>query len=344
MAVRSVRIVHDVDHVGSLRMLRQGYQSWSRTAVATLGSDRDPSTTPGSLEMMQGVHHADQRSVKGDELRSEWVTVARRRRRGRASSPGSACRYHHDGTWRLRTAEDGRVELTAEAFLGDATLASGARRALHAFGTRARRRSVADARQVGDARAGEGDGARTGAPYQVGWCSWYHYFHDVTEEHIKSNLARAAEWPFDVFQIDDGYQAAIGDWLVTNEKFPSELSSLAPRDRGRRSSTGYLVGAVHRRARLAGRDTSIPTGSRERPNGKPLWGMFNPSWGGGLGGVMYALDTTQPDVLAHLEQVARSLVEFGLHLPEARLHLRAELRRRVVRLVPDTGRARARRL
>ena len=66
-------------------------------------------------------------------------------------------------------------------------------------------------------------GARVDAPYQVGWCSWYHYFHDVTEDHIRSNLALAAEWPFDVFQIDDGYQAAIGDWLITNEKFPSEL-------------------------------------------------------------------------------------------------------------------------
>ena len=65
------------------------------------------------------------------------------------------------------------------------------------------------------------------APFQVGWCSWYQYFHDVTEADIVANLALADRWPFDVFQIDDGYQAAIGDWLETNDRFPSDLAGLA---------------------------------------------------------------------------------------------------------------------
>jgi alpha-galactosidase len=61
----------------------------------------------------------------------------------------------------------------------------------------------------------------------VGWCSWYQYFHDVTEADLLGNLARSAGWPFDVFQLDDGFQRAIGDWLETNEKFPSTLDRLA---------------------------------------------------------------------------------------------------------------------
>ena len=74
--VRFVRVVYRRSNTGGpLRMLRQGYQSWTRTAVATLGVDRDPSTTPGSMEMMQGIHHADQRRADDGELRSEWVTV-----------------------------------------------------------------------------------------------------------------------------------------------------------------------------------------------------------------------------------------------------------------------------
>jgi alpha-galactosidase len=47
------------------------------------------------------------------------------------------------------------------------------------------------------------------------------------------------------------------------------------------------------------------------PDGKPLWGMFNPPWGGGMDGLMYALDTTNPEVIAHLQHVARSLVDAG---------------------------------
>jgi len=71
------------------------------------------------------------------------------------------------------------------------------------------------------------EAARVAAPYQVGWCSWYHYFHDVTESAVRDNLARASDWPFDVFQIDDGYQAHIGDWLNTAASFPSGLAAIA---------------------------------------------------------------------------------------------------------------------
>jgi alpha-galactosidase len=308
VAIRSVRLVHGVDHAGPLRMLRQGYQSWSRTAVATLGRERDPSTTPGSLEMMQGVHHADQRSVVGDELRSEWVTVLADDGE-ECVVAGFAAGIDHDGTWRLRTNHNGRSQLAAEAFLGDATLAPGSLRPLHPFSLS----HGSDAPSMLDTwatNAGTRHVARVHAPYQLGWCSWYHYFHDVTEEHIRSNLARAAEWPFEVFQIDDGYQAAIGDWLITNEKFPSELSSLAAliECAGRQPGIWLAPFITSPDSRVA---TEHPEWLALLPNGKPLWGMFNPSWGGGLDGVMYALDTTNPGVIEHLEHVARTLVQAG---------------------------------
>src|SRR6516162_88517 len=68
---------------------------------------------------------------------------------------------------------------------------------------------------------------RAGAPFQVGWCSWYQYFDRVTEADIRRNLALSDGWPFEVFQIDDGYQRSVGDWLATNEKFPSPVEQLA---------------------------------------------------------------------------------------------------------------------
>ena len=69
--------------------------------------------------------------------------------------------------------------------------------------------------------------ARVHAPFTVGWCSWYEYFEHVTERVVGENLALGADWPFDVFQVDDGYQRAIGDWLATNERFPSGIEAVA---------------------------------------------------------------------------------------------------------------------
>ncbi|MDK2954118.1 MAG: alpha-galactosidase [Kosmotoga sp.] len=61
----------------------------------------------------------------------------------------------------------------------------------------------------------------------IGWCSWYHYFTDITFEELKKNVELLANLreerglPYTLVQLDDGYQKDIGDWLVTNEKFPS---------------------------------------------------------------------------------------------------------------------------
>jgi alpha-galactosidase len=305
--VRSVGLVHGVEPSGRLRMLRHGYQSWSRTAVATLGVDHDPSTVTGSIEMVRGMHHADQRRAADGELRSEWVTVLADESTDLVLA-GFDAGATHDGTWRLRET-DGGVELTAEAFLGDAVLEPGTRRDLHPHEVR----HGDDAPELLDQwamRVGRAASARVAEPYQVGWCSWYHYFHNVTEAHLRANLALADDWPFDVFQLDDGYQAAIGDWLETNEKFPSNLGAIASRVEaaGRRPGIWIAPFIVAPDSRIA---VEHPEWLATFRNGRPLWGMFNPEWGGGLDGIMYALDTTNTEVQAHLEDVGRSLVNAG---------------------------------
>ena len=85
-------------------------------------------------------------------------------------------------------------------------------------------------------------GARRGADFQAGWCSWYHYFHDVIEIDVLRNLdALAADresLPIDLIQLDVGYQRALGDWLETNERFPRGLEALAKAI----LSSGFLAG------------------------------------------------------------------------------------------------------
>ncbi len=47
-----------------------------------------------------------------------------------------------------------------------------------------------------------------------------------------------ARFPIEVVQLDDGYQAALGDWDRTNEKFPSGLKNLA----GEIRDAGFIAG------------------------------------------------------------------------------------------------------
>ncbi len=315
--VRAIALVYElIDIVVPLRMFRNGYQSWSPTAIATFGIDVDPSVL-ADLEFLQATQHADQRRARDGELRSEWVTLLTDAGSSGPDRPllaGFDGGDRHDGTFRLRA--DGRTtELWCEAFFGDATVAAGEHRALHGI--------VLDDGDGDDGPTklsswaigvGHRHGARVQAPYQVGWCSWYQYFHDVTEAHVRTNLNLAAAWPFDVFQLDDGYQRAIGDWLTTNHKFPSGLDDIAST-----ISVHGLTPGVWLAPFLAAPDSQVAIRhpewiARRVVDGVdkgPLRTWWNPQWGGGEDGFMYGLDTTHPEVAAHLESVAADLVDAG---------------------------------
>ena len=158
--------------------------------------------------------------------------------------------------------------------------------------------------------------ARIASPYQRGWCSWYHYFHAVSEDEIRSNLHALrdlrTEFPVEVVQLDDGYQAALGDWDRTNAKFPSGLKMLAAAIR----DAGFIAG-IWSAPFLAARDSVV---MREHPDwfihhretGEPLRAGRNPNWTAGDDKYAYALDPSHPVFSAHLEHLFRKIVEnFG---------------------------------
>jgi alpha-galactosidase len=74
-------------------------------------------------------------------------------------------------------------------------------------------------------------GARLPAQTPAGWCSWYYFYTNVTEDDVVRNLRfleqHRRELPVQTVQIDDGYQSDIGDWLTVNEKFPHGMAWLA---------------------------------------------------------------------------------------------------------------------
>ena len=70
-------------------------------------------------------------------------------------------------------------------------------------------------------------GARNQAHPSV-FCTWYYYGLTVTYEDVRTNLQLMKEksLPFDVFQVDEGWEITLGEWKP-NEKFPKPMKELA---------------------------------------------------------------------------------------------------------------------
>ena len=63
-----------------------------------------------------------------------------------------------------------------------------------------------------------------------GYTSWYRHYQEISEQKLLNDLLglHGADYKADVFQIDDGWQTAVGDWLsVDAEKFPNGMQNMA---------------------------------------------------------------------------------------------------------------------
>ena len=59
-----------------------------------------------------------------------------------------------------------------------------------------------------------------------GYTSWYNYYQNINEEIILRDLS-ALDSRFNLFQIDDGYETFVGDWLdIDPKKFPNGLKPI----------------------------------------------------------------------------------------------------------------------
>ena len=143
----------------------------------------------------------------------------------------------------------------------------------------------------------------------AGWTSWYYYYDKVRPEDVLSNLKPAKNFPFPLtyFQIDDGWEKAIGDW-EENHKFRGSLKQLAEKIK----KQGYYPGIwlspfiVEKKSNaFKHKDWLLKNNS-----GNPLVAGFNPAWKGHF----YALDPTHPEVQAYLNEKISTLREMGFEL------------------------------
>jgi alpha-galactosidase len=295
------------DDAASWSVFRNGYQSWSGTGVyRTDQADRDPGWSV-LRESLIDVRHAA--ANRAGMFRSDLVTAIADRTSGAALCLGFLDGGAFFGAVMVE-APRGRFRRLAATLDGDGVqLAPGQRLELPplwlAAGTDGEALLAAWATAAGGARQ-----ARIGARSPVGWCSWYYYFAHVRESDIIDNLeplqALRPRVPCDYVQIDDGYQRAIGDWLEPNAKFPHGMRWVAERIRAAGFDAGLWLAPflVRPEARLF---SARPEWLLRTPAGRPRRACWNPVWS--LGRPAFALDTTHPEVLEWLTQLARTVVQ-----------------------------------
>ena len=141
-------------------------------------------------------------------------------------------------------------------------------------------------------------------PVRSGWTSWYHYYQAISESIILKNLESFSSLhpQLGIFQIDDGYQTAIGDWLsVDSTKFPNGMKAIAD--------------AIHVKGHLAGLWLAPFVAEQNSAifRDHPTWFLTDAKGqavcaGGNWSGA-YALDLEQDHVKDYLRHVFKTVLD-----------------------------------
>ncbi len=292
------------------RFFKHGFQSWSASSAVAVGETKHRRDAARSISRVAHQSEALRPPEAPEGATSELFTVI--------SSPGaskSTMAGFIGGAHELTTITVIRPDAAlARILLDGVALAPGAERECEPIILDEDESSSALTERWAHA-IGDRMRARVGAPYQRGWCSWYHYFHDITEDALRANIRALAAMreriPIEVIQLDDGFQSALGDWDTTNAKFPSGLKRIADEIR----EAGFAAG-IWTAPFLCARDSTLMRGHPEwlltHENGEPIRAGCNKKWTTDPEGFAFALDPSNPDFRAHLERVfARLVHEFG---------------------------------
>ncbi|MCL4260866.1 MAG: alpha-galactosidase [Anaerolineales bacterium] len=146
-------------------------------------------------------------------------------------------------------------------------------------------------------------GKKSDKPNPRVWCSWYSLYTAIDESILHQIFDDLDDLPFDVLQVDDGWQTSIGDWDA-NKKFPSGMNALAERIKstGRRAGLWLAPLIAVESSRLF---REHPDWFLHDASGRFVSAGFN--WGEQL----YALDTSHPAVLEWLSALMKQVRAWG---------------------------------
>ena len=144
---------------------------------------------------------------------------------------------------------------------------------------------------------------------KTGYTSWYNCYQNISEAQILRDLEGMKTLPVkpDIFQIDDGFEPFVGDWLTVNpEKFPNGLEPIVRRI----LDEGYQAG-IWLAPFVAEKDSAL---FREHPDwllreedGSPV--SIGCNWSGS-----FALDVCNPAVRDYIRQSVERFKAMGVTL------------------------------
>lgn len=150
---------------------------------------------------------------------------------------------------------------------------------------------------------GERLGRAPGKPAPRVWCSWYSLYSAINETLLLRTFDGLGDLPFDVLQVDDGWQVSIGDW-TPNDKFSSGMEALAAKIRASNRTPGLWLAPL----------LTVPSSNLYCQH--PDWLLRNEdgilvSAGHLWGEPLYALDTTHPEALDWLAALMKQVRAWG---------------------------------
>lgn len=147
-----------------------------------------------------------------------------------------------------------------------------------------------------------------------GWESWYNHYADINEKLIledlealttTENIISTGSFSSKIFQIDDGWEKALGDWQARTDRFPAGLGPLVEKI----DAAGFIPGLwiapfiIDVRSETA---QNHPEWLLRDEKHELVLAGYNPLWG--KGGNFYCLDLSRDEVVKYLEDLMDTVV------------------------------------
>lgn len=297
-------------HLGSpdeIRFFKNGWQSWSPTLSLSL-SEKD---LVQRTRVFRRVHQYDEnyKPKKSGMFVSEGVTALKDTKTRRVFVLGFVTFTRQFTQICINAQKRGELNIAALSYAEHKALNPGESLLSEKLFAHFSNENETDALNLYAETLQKLNDVKITKEMPTGWCTWYYYFRNIYEDEVLKNLKRLQsirdDVPVKLFQIDDGYQNAVGDWLVTNNKFPSGMKACADKIKEAGFMPGlWLAPFVVTRGSAVWREH--PDWLLRDARGKPVIAGVNPLW---EGWAYYSLDTTHPEALAWLKTVFHTVCQ-----------------------------------
>ena len=151
-----------------------------------------------------------------------------------------------------------------------------------------------------------------------GWESWYNHYANINESLIledldaltkTENIISTGTFSSKIFQIDDGWEAALGDWEPRKDRFPGGFTQIVQKIEEKGFIPGLWIAPfiIDSRSKTA---AAHPEWLLRSEKHELVVAGYNPLWG--KRGDFYSLDLSRDDVIAYLDKLMDTIInEWG---------------------------------